>query len=807
MTNALVVETGAPATGATETVRLALENAYLSARVPRLLGFTGVTADGRRLMGGALGLHFDAVEWLPTLPDPYVGNVRFSRRQPNAETHAGRLAATITWAPDAETKLAFTGLLGVSGTARTASKQETRPTRDAGASLFQEPSAGRTEGAGSTREKELAAARRARGRPGKGTRLGGGPQEPGSRRAAYPRGGGDNGPRRRAVPAADVSTRRHQIGVQFGPAGPRAAAAGGVLSVSGMEVEAPIATMRVFTVPAIQWEPVRTLDADQNLDLGFFPTPLASATDGGATVIGSPSMTLAPVIPELALDTMVSEFGWGTRIGMVTTLPFGLKAALNLRPGTADARQPDSVGYNRSRFVTAEPLEGALQLVVRAEGGAVKEGLESPSFEGATAQLLNGVDLENGSPLGISVLGATRNSADSVESMFNTEFAIHRARVPLTRLDVSGYGSSSFSDWRNPFGAGAQATKVEFQLMLGRTALEIIKVVTVAYPCVPRFTRSVTIERRGGGGVIRRDSGWQMQTPGVFDFRYKDKTGKIVPSDFIVHPGLLRGLFNISRIRASDRPPVEIVDGGTTFKVSPVFFDADAAIEGAPGEGLTPVKGILGFLHLEPPGQLLTPEALARLLTQQSAIGGPVDVVIDVGGSGFRTRALRIEVDVAREGGEPRFVGVVRGTPVFGPSGAWSVVRFPGAAAPSAPPDMLIVDDGAPLIRSGAMIYPADPQDSRRFNSPPPRLRAPRVSAIRPTSSAKPRLRTTAPSSRRHPRTRSSIGNRESNTASQRSPRSSRPTSPTPSPAAPRARSSRRWPTPSNSKTKRIGLR
>ena len=450
-------------------------------------------------------------------------------------------------------------------------------------------------------------------------------------------------------------------------------------------------------------------------------------------------MTLAPVIPELVLDTMVKEFEAGTRLGMVTTLPFGLKAALNLRPSPAGGRDADGVAYNRSRFETPEPLEGAIQLVVQAEGGTAQPGAPSPSFEGATAQLLNGVDLQSGDPLGISVLGATRNPADSVETVFNREFADQRPRVPLTRLDVSGYGSSTFSDWQNPFGAFAEATKVEFQVMVGRTALEVVKVASVIYPWGIRATRSVTIERRGGGGVIRRDSGWQAQTPGEFDFRWKDKTGKVQPSKYTFHPGLLRGLFDVSRIRASDRPPVEMANtAGEPFLVSPIFFDAQAAIDGVAGRATT--RGVLGFLHLSPVGEPLSPEALATLITQQSAIGGPVDATLNVGGSGFRTRALRIEVDLARKAGAPHFVGVVRGTPVFGPSGAWSVVRFPGAVAPSAPPDLSIVEAGAPLIRTRCDRQ-SDGRIADSFSRRPGRHALQRCGRPFPRSVARERLR------------------------------------------------------------------
>ena len=101
--------------------------------------------------------------------------------------------------------------------------------------------------------------------------------------------------------------------------------------------------------------------------------------------------------------------------------------------------------------------------------------------------MLNGVDLYSGTPLNISVLGATAGSAGSVESLFNNEFANLRPRVPVTRYDVSGYGASTFSDWANPRGSFAETTRAQFQVMVGRTALEVVKVASILYPWgIPR---------------------------------------------------------------------------------------------------------------------------------------------------------------------------------------------------------------------------------------------------------------------------------------------------------------------------------
>ena len=141
------------------------------------------------------------------------------------------------------------------------------------------------------------------------------------------------------------------------------------------------------------------------------------------------------------------------------------------------------------------------------------------------------------------------------------------------------------------------------------------------------LTRSVTIERKGGGGVLRRDSGWQAQSPGIFDFTTDDAPTQ----PFEIHPGLIRGIFNASRIRPLANEGIDLPGG----KVLPMAFDADVALDGRIGGGLTPAKGLIGYLHLEPLGAPISPAALAALIANQGPTGGPVDDMIDVGGSGF----------------------------------------------------------------------------------------------------------------------------------------------------------------------------
>src|SRR5262249_3105248 len=147
-------------------------------------------------------------------------------------------------------------------------------------------------------------------------------------------------------------------------------------------------------------------------------------------------------------DAALTEFREGTSVEMVTTLPFGIKAFLTLRPSeSADGRAADSIARNEPAFA-APALTGGAQLSFTAESGSSGRD-DSSFFDGAAFQLANGVSLDTGLPLNISVLGSVVSPLDSVENLFNDEFgpAGARPRVPVTRLDISGYGGSTFSDW------------------------------------------------------------------------------------------------------------------------------------------------------------------------------------------------------------------------------------------------------------------------------------------------------------------------------------------------------------------------
>ena len=676
---------------------LVLENAYLMVGAYAFAGLTGSLAAGGRVEKGSTTIVMRLGAWVPTLPDPYVANMDAPRGVRRIEE---RVSAAIGWT-DGGHSLKFFGTLGPIGAAAKAqSDPRSRPAPHMQGRALER---GLLDAGAVTAHSDVPDARTSQLREQQRQFQQALPADPGPDGFAI-----EPAARFGGVMLLDVSTNRHQIGVALGRRrDARLDLAAGVprFVLDGLAVKTPLSTIDVFALPQIQWEPVYTLDKDQNPELGWFPTPLASPHDGGATRIASRAQTLVPVIPDLALEQAVVKFREAREpIAIVTTLPFGMVAGLRLTPKNLLARRQDTATFVRPVFPTAPPLEGALQLSIAGERGGRGPEFEDPSFEGVARQLLNGVDLKTGVPLGISVLGATQQPSQSVESFFNDEFTTGNARVPVTRYDISGYGASTFSDWNNPKAAFGDASKVQFSVIVGRTVFEIVKINSKLYPWGVSVTRSVTIERRGGGGVIRRDSGWQATSDGLFDFQNGAQA-----SPYTFEPGLVEGVFAVRNIRSTKAGDVALPDGGL---VAPMYIDGHVQLAGAPQR--VAAFGLLAFLHLRHrtpavnPGKPISAADLATLIERHdNRVGGPLEALLDVGESGFRSRATGIDIGVSRPPGtDPVFVGAVRAAPVFPAVGSWAVVRGPAPAQP--PADVVGVSDGVPVLRSGVIGPPVD---------------------------------------------------------------------------------------------------
>ncbi|WP_433359122.1 hypothetical protein [Streptosporangium sp. CA-115845] len=704
-----IVTLAAAITRVTAVHQYALRNALLWTTSPLVIGIQGELTGTRQVCAGFARVVLGLYAWAPTLPDPYVANA-FIRRpglSPGSEPRSN-IFARISWTSE-EVALSFEGQLGptLAVSDKDASPAGSRPMPN----RRQDPDVGPTQVGQNTlthddRAAELWAKAQGVEKENRQHRVG-----PAMERNARTTRLIDNYVTEFLGPAPhvlllDVSTNQDLLGVGFSER------PSGTFPLSGLEVQAQVADLRVVTLPQIQWEPVRTLDQDQDIiELGWFPTPLASATDGGPTQLGARSQRLVPSIPEDVLRGTHRAYQEGTRVIVRTTLPFGLVTAVGLQPQDDGNRRADLYELPRPEFPGKDAV-GGLHAMLLADGGRPDPGGVSPTFDGRTGQLINGVDLASGTQLGLSVLGSTGDPGGSVETIFNNDMTA-RPRVPVTRFDLSGYGGSNFSDWNNPFSAFADTAKVQFRVIVGRTALEVIKVNSVLHPWGIRVTRSVTVERRPGGGVIRRDSGWQPFTPGLFDYRYADDTGTPQVADYAFDAGVFRGLFDVRSIRPAPGSPVS---SGTATMI-PYYFDADLALDGLSGR--THVVGVLGYLQTAPSKVPASSAALTHLIQTQGAVGGPVDAWIDVGGGGLLYRVQRIEVGVTFDGPKPVFVATARGVPKLPRTGAWSVVTRPVASVPPGGGEAVPVSDsqGVPLIRRYPVAYSAT--DRKSYSRPP----------------------------------------------------------------------------------------
>ncbi len=94
---------------------------------------------------------------------------------------------------------------------------------------------------------------------------------------------------------------------------------------------------------------------------------------------------------------------------------------------------------------------------------------------------------------------------------FNNAFD---SSLPLHRVDLSGYGLTTFCEWNRDTDSGI--SKVHFHVLNGRTAYEVIQIRTRLYECTAPVVRTITMARHNGGSVVLTDSGWVPAGDGEF---------------------------------------------------------------------------------------------------------------------------------------------------------------------------------------------------------------------------------------------------------------------------------------------------
>ncbi len=495
----------------------------------------------------------------------------------------------------------------------------------------------------------------------------------------------------------DVSTNVDQFGVAWihNPAG-----VSDSLSVDSMFLASTSDSVAVITVPAVQWEPIYTEPTPDPPYPPGFPSPMSFANNGGPSAIRVQTANLVRLAPAPALDALVGNFTTSTTPAPATanlTLPFGIRATANLNKPSGEGAAGATVDYNRPSFPT-QSVKGGYQISLRAVDPLLPD---SPAFQGDTTQLENG--LFGGVSTGMSVLGP------DVDAIFNPYLGPGGTRpmVPVTRLDLSGYGESLFSDWRNETNDVTAVSKARFDVLIGRTAVEVVQVRSILYPYGVRVVRTITIERKNTGVVSRHDSGWQAASDGEYAFGMGTLT---------VHPGEILKIVDVTNIRDTG----QYADAGG-IQVAGVYFDGALVIDGVTkGAGVNgvPATNQIGYVQLTPEssGGPLTPAQYQQLIQNVGPMGGTVDCTINVAGSGLPMRIGRVGVGVTEGMGGPEFVMAAWGSPQF-PTGAgqWSFLKQTAAGAA---PELLDSDLGVPLIRAGAAPTSPPPSSPYRFADP-----------------------------------------------------------------------------------------
>lgn len=512
----------------------------------------------------------------------------------------------------------------------------------------------------------------------------------------------------------DVSSNADHFGVRMGIAVPPR---GGIVAatppashsgpaIEGMSLVAPAHTVSVTTLPAVQWEPINGPGSS-----GPF-SPMDFPNSGGESEVTPRSVRLVPVAPNPALAQMIADYDdKSVQEGVVAfvTFPFGIRAVARLDPPSGVAHSGAELDLHRPAFAGAR-LEGAKQLravavrrILALQGG-------SASFPGATVQLSSGQ--HNGVPSGLSPI-------DPLTEIFNEDFGPggRRPQVPVDRFELSGYGESAFSDWKDDSDDATAISEVRFDVLNGRTSVEVVQARSVLYPYGIRVIRTIKMLRDNAGRMQRTDSGWQAQSDGIYAWPRPDLR---------THPGVVGGVTGVKGIRDTGQRWTSSAGTELMAVRFDCLVDLDGAVAGGGTDGV-PSREQLGFVQISAnPPHGISPAEFAELIDAFGPLGGPVDAVVAVGDAGLRSRVARVGVGVTDGAAGPEFAMAAWGSPVLPRGGPWSVLkRSAGDPAPS-PVDPAL---GVPLIRAGYAGTPPDPGAPFRFADPGD-LAAPETPAV-----------------------------------------------------------------------------
>ena len=491
--------------------------------------------------------------------------------------------------------------------------------------------------------------------------------------------------------------------------------------ILNMDVVASAQNLRAVTLPQISWEPIWNIPLEiegapdpQDL-ITVTPGVVVYDNDGIPTRIFSESPYQVPIAPLPVTRHFLKEFNdkhVPRQLHSIFTLPFALIAQADFsRTIKKPANQNSRIHFNRPHF---DELHGGLQ--IKAQAPAASSPTKRPAFGGWTIQVDNDIKW---ALFGIPITGSTLGN--TVKTIFNKEFFTNKPKVPLEQIEFSGYGASIFSNWLDGDAAIAEVSQATFDVLVGRTAHEVVQVRSILYPFGVHVVRTITLTRSSNGYVFRSDSGWKAESDGFYDFSYAinlDPDPPIpVPNPYVVHKQPVKGVSNVREIK--DYP-----DGGmfnSSFKLNDpdlpsavkgltmtqwqqlfknvassndsldvqmqaVVFDADVHLDSVTSGGAKDAaygdfsvlsRKMLGYVQIAPSAILVPAHIFADLLNfQKGSLGGPVDCIVDIANSKQRMRVSRVDVNPALDGaGQHIFATAARGSLILPADGSWSVVK------------------------------------------------------------------------------------------------------------------------------------
>ena len=489
--------------------------------------------------------------------------------------------------------------------------------------------------------------------------------------------------RRESLSLLDLSSNDHLFGVSIEPMShldPK---------LTENQLTVRLRDLRLLMQPQVLWETVQFGGANLN-----------SAVNGGRTLAGANSVKPVPIRPGVVAREWVSAAQQELACGALFALPFGMQAFARLVGSEPNPFTITPIEADVHTVDFGAKLSTAWQIRLTATDGLPPKRRTNParSMPGAMVQTSN---LQFPNPPSMKHVLDVVTVTDALKE-FDGSSRPRRESLPLHQVDLSGYGLSTFSNWQRDTDVGV--SQVRFDVMNGRTSLEVIQVRTMLAPCHAPLVQTLIMERKNSGKVLRFDSGLVAVDDGRFDGLAKFDKGVVV------------AFRKIRRIRVLDKPPLKL----GLFTWHEVLYDCDAELENVISNGSNnrvPIRDQTGYVQTEPTGQPYDGTALAALFAAIGRpMGGPADCATRVGKT-LDMQMSGIFADLA-----PIFDGALNssfaiaayGSPKLPRAGEWSVVKISpvGEAFPVDP------RHGIPVIRLDGQEYRfRDATDANRGGS------------------------------------------------------------------------------------------